>query len=200
MFRSAVAVWLGQQYASRGWVMQLHLGALRDNNSRMLARLGPASGFDSIGDFRFAEPLARFLDTLDRDGALPKTILYGLNPRDNEMLATLAGSFSGDGIAAKVQLGSAWWFNDQQDGILRQLTTVANMGLLARFVGMLTDSRSLLSFSRHDYFRRILCDFIGSWVERGEAPADYALLGGIVEDICCRNTVSYFGLDDARAH
>jgi glucuronate isomerase len=198
MFRSAIAVWLGQQYANRGWVMQLHLGAQRDNNGRMLARLGPASGFDSIGDASYAEPLARFLDTLDRDGALPRTILYGLNPRDHEMLATLAGSFPGDGVAAQVQLGSAWWFNDQQDGIRRQLTTVANMGLLSRFVGMLTDSRSLLSFSRHEYFRRILCDFIGGWVKRGEAPADYTLLGGMVEDICCRNTMSFFGLDGAR--
>ena len=196
--RSALALWLGREYARRGWVMQLHIGAQRDNNSRMLARLGPASGFDSIADVAYAEPLARFLDALDRDGSLPKTILYGLNPRDNEMLATLAGSFPGDGLAARVQLGSAWWFNDQQDGILRQLTSVANMGLLARFVGMLTDSRSLLSFSRHDYFRRILCNFIGGWVERGEAPADYALLGGMVEDICCRNTQEYFGLDGGR--
>ena len=114
------------------------------------------------------------------------------------MLATLAGSFPGDAVAAKVQLGSAWWFNDQQDGILRQLTSVANMGLLARFVGMLTDSRSLLSFSRHEYFRRILCDFVGGWVERGEAPADYTLLGGMVEDICCRNTQAFFGLDGGR--
>jgi len=196
--RSALAVWLGREYARRGWVMQLHIGAQRDNNSRMLARLGPNSGFDSIGDLSYAGPLARFLDTLDREEALPKTILYGLNPRDNEMLATMAGNFPGDGVAAKVQLGSAWWFNDQQDGILRQLTSVANMGLLARFVGMLTDSRSLLSFSRHDYFRRILCDFIGGWVEHGEAPADYALLGGMVEDICSRNTKALFGLDGGR--
>jgi glucuronate isomerase len=196
--RSALALWLGREYARRGWVMQLHIGAQRDNNSRMFGRLGPASGFDSIGDLAYAEPLAHFLDALDRDGQLPKTILYGLNPRDNEMLATMAGNFPGDGIAAKVQLGSAWWFNDQQDGILRQLTCVANMGLLARFVGMLTDSRSLLSFSRHDYFRRILCDFIGGWVERGEAPADYTLLGGMVEDICCRNTQAFFGLDGGR--
>ncbi len=196
--RSALALWLGRQYSQRGWVMQLHLGAQRDNNSRMFDRLGPASGFDSIGDASYAAALAGFLDALDRDGELPKTILYGLNPRDNEMLATLAGSFPGDGVAAKVQLGSAWWFNDQQDGILRQLTSVGNMGLLARFVGMLTDSRSLLSFSRHDYFRRILCDFIGGWVERGEAPADYALLGGMVEDICCRNTQAFFGLDGGR--
>ena len=194
-FRSALAVWLGREYARRGWVMQLHLGALRDNNSRMFARLGPAAGFDSIGDSSYAEPLVRFLDTLERDSLLPKTILYGLNPRDNEMLATMTGNFPGDGVAGKIQLGSAWWFNDQKDGILRQLTSVANMGLLARFVGMLTDSRSLLSFSRHEYFRRILCDLIGGWVERGEAPADYAVLGGMVEDICCRNTIRFFGLD-----
>jgi glucuronate isomerase len=193
--RSALLVWLGRQYAARGWVMQLHIGAQRDNNSRMLERLGPNAGFDSIGDACYAEPLAHFLDTLDRDSALPKTILYGLNPRDYEMLATLTGNFQGDGLAGKIQLGSAWWFNDQKDGILRQLTSVANMGLLARFVGMLTDSRSLLSFSRHEYFRRILCDLVGGWIEAGEAPADFALLGGIVEDICSRNAIAYFGLD-----
>ena len=196
-WRSGMATWLGHQYAERGWVMQLHIGALRNNNSRMLERIGPNSGFDSIGDGGYAEPLARFLDTLDREGALPRTILYGLNPRDYEMLATMAGNFPGNGQAAKVQLGSAWWFNDQKDGILRQLTSVANMGLLARFIGMLTDSRSFLSFSRHEYFRRILCDLIGGWVEAGEAPADEELLGSIVRDIGSRNTVACFGLHAA---
>jgi glucuronate isomerase len=198
-WRSAMALWLGRQYAARGWVMQLHIGAQRDNNSRMLDRLGPNSGFDSIGDWPYAEPLARFLDTLDRESSLPKTILYGLNPRDNEMLATMAGNFQGGGVAGKVQFGSAWWFNDQQDGIRRHLTSVANMGLLSRFTGMLTDSRSLLSFSRHEYFRRILCDLIGGWVEAGEAPADFDLLGELVRDICTYNTATYFGLDDREA-
>jgi len=195
--RSALAVWLGREYARRGWVMQLHIGAQRDNNSRMHERLGPSSGFDSIGDLPYAEPLAQFLDALEREGALPKTILYGLNPRDNEMLATMSGNFQGGAIPGKIQQGSAWWFNDQTDGIRRQLTSVAQMGLLSRFVGMLTDSRSFLSFSRHEYFRRILSDLIGGWIEAGEAPADYDLVGGIVRDICSRNTVAYFGLDGA---
>jgi glucuronate isomerase len=197
-WRSALYVWLGRQYARRGWVMQLHIGAQRDNNSRMLERIGRNSGFDSIGDAAYAEPLARLLDTLDRDDSLPKTILHGLNPRDNEMLATMAGNFQ-RGTSGKIQFGSAWWFNDQADGIRRQLTSVAQMSLLARFVGMLTDSRSLLSFSRHEYFRRILCDLIGGWIEAGEAPADFDLLGGMVQDICGRNTVDYFGLNGTRA-
>jgi glucuronate isomerase len=198
-WRSELALWLGREYASRGWVMQLHIGAQRDNNARMLRRLGPNTGFDSIGDEPYALSLARYLDALDTDGSLPRTILYCLNPRDNEVMATMIGNFQGDGVPGKLQFGSAWWFNDQKDGILRQLTSNAQMSLLARFVGMLTDSRSLLSFSRHEYFRRILCDLIGSWVEAGEAPADFDLLGSMVRDISSRNTVAYFGLDEPPA-
>jgi glucuronate isomerase len=196
-WRSALAVWLGRQYAKRGWAMQLHIGAQRDNNSRMHARLGPNTGFDSIGDLSYAAPLAAFLDALDRESSLPKTILYCINPSDNAMLATMAGNFQGDGIRGKIQFGSAWWFNDQKDGIARQLMSVAQMSLLSRFVGMLTDSRSFLSFSRHEYFRRILCDLVGGWVAAGEAPADYDLLGNMVRDIASRNTVEYFGLGGA---
>ena len=191
---STLLVWLGRRYAERDWVMQLHIGAQRDNNSRMHARLGPNTGFDSIGDMHYARPLAQLLDTLDRDDALPRTILYGLNPRDNEMLATMIGNFQRD-VPGKIQFGAAWWFNDQKDGILRHLTAVSQMSLLSRFVGMLTDSRSIVSFSRHEYFRRVLCDMIGGWVEAGEVPADAALLGGIVEAVCCNNTLAYFKLD-----
>jgi glucuronate isomerase len=198
-WRSALAVWLGQQYAERGWVMQLHIGAQRDNNSIEYERLGPNTGFDSIGDEPYAAALARYLDTLEQDASLPRTILYCLNPRDNEVLATMTGNFLGHGIAGKIQFGSAWWFNDQQDGMRRQLTSLAQMSLLSRFVGMLTDSRSLLSFSRHEYFRRLLCDLIGGWVEAGEAPGDFDLLGGMVRDICGRNTKTYFRLEDAGA-
>jgi glucuronate isomerase len=198
-WQSALAVWLGRQYAARNWVMQLHIGALRDTNSAMRAKIGPNTGFDSIDDRSYAAPLAAFLDTLESESALPRTILYGLNPRDNEMLATMAGNFQGHGIAGRMQFGSAWWFNDQSDGIRRQLTSVSQMSLLSRFVGMLTDSRSFLSFSRHEYFRRILCSLVGGWVEAGEAPADFDLLGNLVRDVCGRNAAAYFGLDGAEA-
>ena len=196
---SSLVVWLGRQYAKRGWVMQLHIGARRDNNSTMLERLGPNTGYDSIGDANYSDALAGLLDALNRDDALPKTILYCLNPRDNEMLATMTGNFQGGGVPGKLQFGSAWWFNDQKDGMQRQLTALAQMGLLSQFVGMLTDSRSLVSFSRHEYFRRLLCDLIGGWVEAGEAPADFDLLGKLVEDVCVNNTVAYFGLGETRA-
>lgn len=192
-FSSAVQVWLGKQYAKRGWVMQLHIGARRNNSSRMFKLVGGDSGFDSMDDGAFAEPLSGFLDALDQTDELPKTILYCLNPIHNEMLATMAGNFQGGGIAGKVQFGSGWWFNDQLDGMQRQLTSVAQMGLLSQFVGMLTDSRSFLSYTRHEYFRRLLCEMIGGWVERGEAPADMVLLGKMVEDICSENAKKYFG-------
>ena len=194
-FSSAVQLWLGRQYARLGWVMQLHIGARRSNSTRMLQRVGGDAGFDSIDDRPYAEPLARFMDALDQTEELPKTILYGLNPGHNEMLATMAGNFQGDGIPGKIQFGSGWWFNDQLDGMQRQLTCLSQMGLLSRFVGMLTDSRSFLSYTRHEYFRRLLCELIGGWVERGEAPADFALLGRMVTDICAGNAVNYFGLD-----
>ncbi|WP_313655253.1 glucuronate isomerase [Pantoea sp.] len=194
-FKTAVLVWLGSEYARRGWVQQYHIGALRNTNPRQFQLLGPDVGFDSINDQPLAEPLARLLGAQNRDNALPKTILYCLNPRDNEVLATMAGNFQGEGQAGKMQFGSAWWFNDQLDGMQRQMTQLAQVGLLSRFVGMLTDSRSFLSYTRHEYFRRLLCQMIGQWVERGEAPADEALLGQMVRNICFDNARDYFGIE-----
>ncbi|WP_067435539.1 glucuronate isomerase [Duffyella gerundensis] len=194
-FKTAVLVWLGSEYARRGWVQQYHIGALRNTNQRQFGLLGPDVGFDSINDRPLAEPLSRLLDAQNRQNALPKTILYCLNPRDNEVLATMAGNFQGEGEPGKMQFGSAWWFNDQLDGMERQMTQLAQIGLLSRFVGMLTDSRSFLSYTRHEYFRRLLCQMIGRWVERGEAPDDIALLGSMVQNICFNNARDYFGIE-----
>jgi len=194
-FKTAVLVWLGGEYARRGWVQQYHIGALRNTNRRQFERLGPDVGFDSINDRPLAEPLAKLLGAQNLNNALPKTILYCLNPRDNEVLATMAGNFQGEGEAGKMQFGSAWWFNDQLDGMQRQMTQLAQIGLLSRFVGMLTDSRSFLSYTRHEYFRRLLCQMIGRWVENGEAPGDEALLGQMVQNICFNNARDYFGIE-----
>ncbi|AGR60348.1 TPA: glucuronate isomerase [Salmonella bongori] len=191
-FTTAVLVWLGRQYAARGWVMQLHIGAIRNNNTRMFRLLGPDSGFDSIGDNNISWALSRLLDSMDVTNELPKTILYCLNPRDNEVLATMIGNFQGAGIAGKVQFGSGWWFNDQKDGMLRQLEQLSQMGLLSQFVGMLTDSRSFLSYTRHEYFRRILCNLLGQWAQDGEIPDDEAMLSRMVQDICFNNAQRYF--------
>lgn len=193
-FSTAVQVWLGRQYARRGWVMQYHMGAQRDNNSRMYARLGPNTGFDSMSDRPLAAPLAGLLNAMDCHDELPKTILYCINPSDNEVLGTMIGNFQDGSIPGKVQFGSGWWFNDQKDGMLRQLTQLSQLGLLGRFVGMLTDSRSFLSYTRHEYFRRILCELIGGWVDNGELPHDLEMLGGIVADICFNNANQYFNL------
>lgn len=194
-FKTAVLVWLGSEYARRGWVQQYHIGALRNTNRRQFELLGPDVGFDSINDQPLAEPLAKLLGAQNLHNALPKTILYCLNPRDNEVLATMAGNFQGEGEAGKMQFGSAWWFNDQLDGMQRQMTQLAQIGLLSRFVGMLTDSRSFLSYTRHEYFRRLLCQMIGCWVENGEAPGDEALLGQMVQNICFNNARDYFGIE-----
>ncbi len=194
-FRTAVLVWLGEQYASRDWAQQYHIGALRNTNSRQFSLLGPDVGYDSINDSPIAVPLGRLLDAQQRNHALPKTILYCVNPRDNEMLATMAGNFQGEGAPGKMQFGAAWWFNDQKDGMTRQMTQLAQMGLLSRFVGMLTDSRSFLSYTRHEYFRRLLCQMIGRWVEEGEVPADINLLGSMVQNICFNNARDYFGIE-----
>ena len=190
-FTTAVLLWLGKEYARRGWVMQLHIGALRDVSQRGRRDIGANSGFDAIGDTTYAEPLAALLDALDSEHQLPRTVLYNLNPRDNEMLAGLAGSFQGDGIPGKVQFGAAWWFNDQRDGMERQLTTQMQFGLLRHFVGMLTDSRSLLSFSRHDYFRRIFCQMLGAQMARGELPNDIDRVGELVRAVCYHNVQRY---------
>ncbi|TCP96553.1 D-glucuronate isomerase [Cricetibacter osteomyelitidis] len=191
-FYTALLVWLGKEYHKRNWVMQYHIGALRNNNTRMFKQLGADSGFDSIGDRNYAEQLSALLDTMDQTNQLPKTILYCLNPRDNEMIGTMIGNFQGGGIAGKIQFGSGWWFNDQKDGMERQLQQLSQLGLLSQFVGMLTDSRSFLSYTRHEYFRRILCEMLGKWVENGEVPNDLELLGKMVQDICYNNAKNYF--------
>lgn len=191
-FLTQLLIDLGRAYSKRGWVMQYHIGALRSANTRLFRSLGPNIGCDSMKDDSIAIPLSQLLDALDQDEQLPKTILYCLNPRDNETLATMAGNFQGGGIPAKVQFGAAWWFNDHIDGMTQQMKTLGNLGLLSRFVGMLTDSRSFLSYSRHEYFRRILCNILGNWIENGEYPYDLPWLGQIVQDISYNNAVHYF--------
>ena len=186
-------VFLGEEYAKRGWVWQLHIGALRNNNSRMFEKLGADTGFDSINDFQIAEGLSKILDSLDKKNMLPKTILYTLNPKDNYVLGTMLGNFQGGGIKGKIQFGSGWWFNDQRDGMEGQMKALANLGMLSRFVGMLTDSRSFVSYTRHEYFRRILCNLLGKWVEEGEYPKDMEMLKKIAQDICYYNAKNYFG-------
>ena len=192
-FKSFMLVHFAEADHEKGWTQQFHIGAQRNNNSRMLRNLGPDTGFDSIGDFTIARPLAAFLDRLDTNDKLAKTIIYNLNPRDNEMFATMIGNFNDGSTPGKIQFGSAWWFLDQKDGMEKQLNSLSNLGLLSRFVGMLTDSRSFLSFPRHEYFRRILCNLIGKDVENGELPKDLPWLGKLVEDISYRNARDYFG-------
>ena len=186
-------IYLGEEYAKRGWVWQLHIGALRNNNSRMFKQLGPDTGFDSVNDFQIAEGLSKILDGLDKKDMLPKTILYTLNPKDNYVLGTMLGNFQGGGVAGKIQFGSGWWFNDQRDGMESQMRALANLGMIARFVGMLTDSRSFVSYTRHEYFRRIMCNLLGKWVEDGEYPADMETLKKIAADISYYNAKNYFG-------
>ena len=180
-YRGHIIVFLGREYHRLGWVQQYHIKALRNNSSRMMRLVGPDTGFDCINDGNIAPSLSRILDALDSTGQLPKTILYSLNPSDNELLATLAFCFTESGVPGKMQLGSAWWFLDQKDGMEKQIKALCNLGLLSRFVGMLTDSRSFLSYTRHEYFRRILCNLIGEWVENGEYPADMDTLGKMVD-------------------
>ncbi|WP_291400355.1 glucuronate isomerase [Daejeonella sp.] len=191
-FKSCMLINLAHWDHEKGWVQQYHLGALRNNNSRLLSQLGPDTGFDSIGDFSQAKNLSKFLNKLDSSDRLAKTILYNLNPADNEMLATMVGNFNDGTIAGKMQFGAAWWFLDQKMGMINQLNALSNMGLLGRFVGMITDSRSFLSYPRHEYFRRILCNLIGHDVENGELPNDIEWLGKMVENICYFNAKKYF--------
>ena len=192
-FKSAVLYDLAKLDHSKGWTQQFHLGALRNNNERMLRELGPDTGWDSIGDYSQATNLSRFLNKLDSTNQLAKTILYNLNPSDNEVLATMTGNYNDGTVAGKMQFGSGWWFLDQKDGMERQMNALSNMGLLSRFVGMLTDSRSFLSYPRHEYFRRILCNLIGTDVENGELPSDIPWLGKLVSDISYHNAKNYFG-------
>jgi glucuronate isomerase len=192
-FASYVMQFLGGLYARLGWTMQLHVGALRNNNTRLLGKLGADTGFDSIGDFSQAKALAAYLDKLDTENCLPRTILYNLNPADNYVFATMVGNFQDGSIAGKIQLGSGWWFLDQKEGMEWQINALSNLGLLSRFVGMVTDSRSFMSYPRHEYFRRVLCNLIGRDVEAGEIPNDEPLVGTLIRNICHGNAKGYFG-------
>ena len=192
-FKSAMLYQFAIWDHEKGWVQQYHLGALRNNNSRMMRQLGADTGWDSIGDFSQGRALAKFLDRLDANNKLTKTIIYNLNPADNELMATMIGNFNDGSVAGKVQFGSAWWFLDQKDGMIRQMNALSNMGLLSKFVGMLTDSRSFLSYPRHEYFRRLLCNLFGDEIENGELPQEeMQWIGKIVEDICYNNAKQYF--------
>ena len=191
-FKTAMLKACAEEYTRLGWTMQLHIGALRNNNRRMYEKLGPDTGFDSINDLSIAEDLSAFMNNLEYADCLPKTILYTLNPKDNYVLGTMLGNFQKAPTAGKIQFGSGWWFNDQRDGMEAQMQALANLGMISRFVGMLTDSRSFVSYPRHEYFRRILCNLIGKWVDEGEYPEDYETLGRIVRGIAYENAKNYF--------
>lgn len=193
IFKTLIMKECAERYAKLGWTMQLHIGALRNNNTRMFKLLGADTGFDSINDLCVAEKLSAFLNDLDKDDMLPKTILYTLNPKDNYVLGTMLGNFQRGPVSSKIQFGSGWWFNDNRDGMEEQMKCLANLGVLGKFVGMLTDSRSFVSYPRHEYFRRILCNLIGGWVEKGEYSNDKSALEKIVKGICYSNAKEYFG-------
>ena len=195
VYKTTIMVELGRMYKAHGWAQQYHIGAMRNNNPRMFKQYGPDVGFDSIDDTCIAQNLSRLMAAQECTDNLPKTILYCLNPKDNYVIGTMLGNFQGDGIPGKIQFGSGWWFCDQQFGMIDQMKALASLGLLGRFVGMLTDSRSFISYTRHEYFRRILCNLIGKWVENGEYPEDYDVLGELVQGICFNNAVNYFGLE-----
>lgn len=197
-FKTAVMLFVGREYHRLGWAMQLHYGCKRDNNGLMYNQLGPDTGFDCIDDYAPSAQLADFLNALNASNELPKTIIYSLNPGDNAAIGTVIGCFQDDSTVGKIQQGSAWWFNDHKTGMVEQMVSLANLGMLANFVGMLTDSRSFLSYTRHEYFRRILCDLIGSWVENGEYPADRKALDKMIKAISYNNAVDYFGFDLAK--
>ena len=193
VFKSAILHFLGTMYAELGWIQQFHLGALRNNNKKAMRTLGPDTGWDSIGDWSQAKALSKFLGKLGEYDQLTKTIIYNLNPADNELMATMIGNFNDGSVAGKIQWGSGWWFLDQKDGMEKQINTLSQMGLLSQFVGMLTDSRSFLSFPRHEYFRRILCNIYGNDIENGELPNDQAFIGKTIQNICYNNAKTYFG-------
>ena len=192
IFKTAVITVCAKEYVKYDWAMQLHIGAMRNNNKKMLEKLGPDTGFDSINDLCIAEKLSGFMSNLEDEDSLPKTILYTLNPKDNYVLGTMLGNFQRGPVASKIQFGSGWWFNDNKDGMITQMTALANLGILGKFVGMLTDSRSFVSYTRHEYFRRIFCNMIGEWVTNGEYPEDYESLEKIVKGVCYENAKEYF--------
>ena len=194
-FKTAFMLFVGKEYARLGWAMQLHYGCKRDNNVFCYEQLGPDTGYDCIDNYAPSGQMADFLNALNASDELPKTIIYSLNPNDNAAIGTILGCFQDSGAIGKIQQGSAWWFNDHKTGMIEQMTSLANLGLLGNFIGMLTDSRRFLSYTRHEYFRRILCELIGGWVENGEYPADMKVLGKMVEDISYNNAVRYFGFD-----
>ena len=194
-FKSHMLYLFGVMDSERDWVQQYHFGALRNNSSRLFDELGPDIGCDSIGDWSVAEPMSKLFSRLDKEGKLAKTILYPINPRDNELVGAMVGNFQDGSVAGKMQFGSGWWFNDQMDGMIRQIEALSQLGLLSCFVGMLTDSRSFLSFTRHEYFRRILCNKLGKEIEEGILPNDVNLVGSIVKDICYNNAAEYFDFD-----
>ena len=191
-FKTAFMLAVGAEYARLGWAMQLHYGCKRDNNTGMYNKLGPDTGYDCINNYAPSSQTADFLNALNETGKLPKTIIYSLNPNDDEAIGTILGCFQNSDAVGKIQQGSAWWFNDNKTGMMKQMTSLANLGLLGNFIGMLTDSRSFLSYPRHEYFRRILCELLGSWVENGEYPKDMNKLGAIVKGISYNNAVNYF--------
>src|SRR5699024_9726181 len=193
-FRTAILVYLGKLYKEKGWAMQLHIGAVRDTNTKMKEKIGENSGFDSIADFNYINDLVFLFDELDYNDHLPKSIIYNLNPRDNYLIGSFIGNYQRE-ITGKIQFGSAWWFNDHKDGIENQIKTLANVGLLSRFIGMLTDSRSLLSYTRHEYFRRILANIMGYWMENGEIPYDLDQAGKMIRDICYHNVNNYLSVE-----
>ncbi|HPS14024.1 MAG TPA: glucuronate isomerase, partial [Prolixibacteraceae bacterium] len=192
-FKSFMLLEFARMDHATDWVQQFHYGVLRNNNSRMFAQLGPDTGYDSIGDFRVAANLVKFLNKLASEDKLAKTILYNINPGDNEMIATMLGNFNEGPVAGKIQFGSGWWFLDQKNGMTEQMNSLSALGLISKFVGMLTDSRSFLSFPRHEYFRRIMCNLFGTDMENGEIPGDFDLVGGIIQDISYYNAKRYFG-------
>ncbi len=193
-YKTELLIFLGREYAARGWGMEIHMGAMRNNNTAMFRKIGPDTGFDSIGDDAVAHNLSRFMDALETEGKLPRIILFTINPRDNYVLGAMLGNFQGPEAQSKIQFGSAWWFNDHYDGMREQMKALSSLGVLTKFVGMVTDSRSFLSYPRHEYFRRILCELIGDMVEEGKYPADMDFLSQIVRDISFGNAAKYFGL------
>ncbi|MFI3142284.1 MAG: glucuronate isomerase [Clostridia bacterium] len=188
-------IFLGEEYAKRGWVMQIHMNAIRNNNTRMFNQLGADCGFDSINDLSVSHLLTTVLNTLEMKDALPKTVIYTLNPKDNYLIGSMIGNFQKGPTAGKIQFGSGWWFNDQRDGMVEQMKALANLGMISKFIGMLTDSRSFVSYPRHEYFRRIMCNLIAEWVDNGEYPRDMKMLEEIVTGIASNNAIKYFGLD-----